>query len=123
MKKTLFILSTIMVFAVLTPSCKKDSASTNSNDLSGTVWVNRGSTSGINVVETITFTSSTAFTDVAVLTGATNTTLSVSGSYTYSSPTVKFTTTTGTNMSGTINGTNMFAPSANGSAVVTYVKQ
>lgn len=125
MKKVISILSLFVFTALLISGCKKDTptATINSGDLSVSSWVNKGSTNGINIVETITFTSPTAFTDVAILTGSTSATLSVSGTYTYSLSTVKFTTTTGTTMTGTINGNNLYAPSANGNTVVTYVKQ
>lgn len=123
MKKVLFILSVVMSFSVLTSSCKKDSGSTtNPNDLTGTKWVNNSSASGLTIVETVSFTSASTYTDVAVLTGTTNATQTANGTYVYTPPTLKF-TVNGTTGSGTINGNYLYAPSINGNAVVTYIKQ
>lgn len=123
MKKTLLILSTVLLFSVLTPSCKKDSGSTtNPNDLTGTKWVNNSSANGLTIVETVSFTSASAYTDVAVVTGTTNATQTANGTYIYTPPTLKF-TVNGTTGSGTINGNYLYAPSVNGTTVITYTKQ
>jgi hypothetical protein len=123
MKKTLLIVSTILYFSLLITSCSKNNVSpTNTNDLTGTKWVNNSSSGGLNVVETLSFTSASTYSDVAVLTGTTNTTLSGNGTYIYTPPTLIF-TINGSSGSATINGNNLYAPSLNGTTVITYIKQ
>lgn len=112
-----------MLCTVLTPSCKKDSASTNANDLTGTSWVNKVTTNNVVIVETLTFSSSTAVSDIVTFNGVVDNTFSGSGTYTYTPPSIKFISANGSTKSGTISGNNLYAPSYNGTATVTYVKQ
>ena len=122
MKRILFLIILVTLSTGLITSCSKDSGS-SSNNLAGTSWVSKSTASGLNVVETLQFISSTNFTDVAVITGTTNTTLSSSGTYVYAPPSITLTPTTGSVIKGTINGNNLYAPSLNGTATITYVKQ
>lgn len=124
MKKTFSILITIMLFTILIPSCKKDSGSTtNANDLSGTIWVNKATVNNVVMVETISFSSATAVSDITTFNGVVNNTYSGSGTYIYTPPTVKFISSNGSSKTGSINGNNLYAPSYDGTATVTYVKQ
>ena len=116
MKKIFVVITISVITSLLLTSCKKDSS--NPNDLSGTVWVNK--VAGTGMVETLTFTSATTFTDVLV-SGTSN--LSVSGTYTYIPPTVKMYNTSGTvTQTGTISG-NTFTSSSTSGTPVYYTKQ
>lgn len=123
MKNSSTLIAIIFIFSIFLFSCKKDSLTTNQNDLTGTNWVNQSSTNGLNVNEKITFTNTSNYTDVLVLTGTTNTTYTMNGTYVYTPPSIKFTPSSGATVTATINGTNLYMPSLNGTATVTYVKQ
>lgn len=124
MKKTLLILSTILIFSVLTPSCKKDSGSTtNPNDLTGTSYLYKVTVNNIAIVETISFSSATAVSDIVTFNGAINNTYSGSGTYAYTPPNIKFIAANNSFKIGTINGNNLYAPSYDGTSTVTFVKQ
>ena len=104
----------------LSINCSKSSNSpAESNNLSGTKWVNNNSVSGLTIVETITFTSATSYTDVAIVTGSSNNTYQGSGTYKYNPPNIVFTINS-KDISGTINGNYLYAPSLNGTATTPY---
>lgn len=123
MKNSSTLIAIIFIFSIFLFSCKKDSLTTNQNDLTGTNWVNQSSTNGLNVNEKITFTNTSNYTDVLVLTGTTNATYTMNGTYVYTPPSIKFTPSSGAAVTATINGTNLYMPSLNGTTTIIYVKQ
>ena len=105
---------------LLTVSCKKETISDPKN-LAGTTWKFSESNDGVNLVETIKFTSSNILTSNAVYTGTSNITLSHPGNYTYNHPNIEIIINNVT-YSGTINGASMCLLSTVGDVKV-YIKQ
>jgi hypothetical protein len=100
-------------------SCKKASTS-NPYNLSGTTWVNKGTSNGVSFVETLRFTSSTAWTDVVTVSGGT---VTASGTYNVTPPTVTmYDPGDSTTQVGTIQGNDIYSTSSTGNQIV-YVEQ
>lgn len=103
MKKIIVLF--IVILTVVISSCKKDENNDLAN-LTGSTWVGQISSDGQNLVYTIKFSSHTACSLTAVVSGVS---ISLTGTYTYEPPDVvlEFQVDEGGTLSGTINGNSM----------------
>lgn len=121
MKK--LITSAIIPFFILlfTTGCKKDVAATKETDLSATTWVSKLSEAGVDISETLAFTTTSSVNYKLIITGPSGVNISSSGTYIYTIPNIEI-NINGTIKKGTIEGNKLYSTSSTGNPVV-FVKQ
>jgi hypothetical protein len=104
-RNLIYPLGLMGLLTMLTISCTKDTTG-DAKNLTGTTWKFSDTNNGVNLVETIKFTSSTVFSGNDVYTGESNSQLSLSGNYSYNPPNINIVINNET-YTGTISGAAM----------------